>query len=1009
MDDCPAPADAPDWYAGFRSPPAADRPQPLWSWNADLDEVRIDEQVAQFAAQGCGGVFIHPRPGLVTEYLSPRWFVLWRHAARRCAEHGIACHIYDENSFPSGFAGGHVVAAAPHTAARYLRAIRLETPAAPAGALAACADPVSGAALPVEAWRQAAPGRPVLAIILATGEPSAWLAGFPLPDISLPGTAEAFLASTHEAYAREAGGHFGATTRLVFTDEPTLLRIKDGIPWSAHLAEAFAAEHGYRCEERLGLLFADGPGHQAVRRDYHATMNRLVCEGFFRRIHDWCADHGLAATGHLDEHLWPSPAFLPSAAAALRWMQVPGNDLLGFQFRPDDPGHPGMAMARLNLRELDSVARQCARARSLVESGGGGGYAYGPAQMKRLEDFALAHGVTLVDPHLAHASLAGMRKYDWPQSLSDHSPWWRDYRGHADHLARAVHALRQGRCERRILVLMPTTSAWLVARPGLPEDGPLAAIRRDTLALVAQLEQAGLDYDLGDESLLAELGRVEGGALHLGACRYQALVLPAAMANWEPSTHALAAAALAAGVALHAEAGARPAFVAGRPDPRPAALAALPGWHDHADAAALAAALRRELPPQLAAADGGSLPPGLVWRRIEDGDGPLFWLCNPWDQPLETALLLPGAGLQRLDTGDGALHGVATRPVPGGQVADLRLEPGGHRLWRCRPAPAAASVAPAWRALAPAPAGIAADHDNALVLDLGELRIAGGEPLCASLPRLDTALWRAMGFAGCAWNAAIQHRRAILDHDVGALPGFTLTYRVLLDGDADPAGIRLAVEQPWLYRVEVNGAEVAGWERWFDPAIAAAPVGRLLRPGSNAITLSAARFSTRHELAPAWLLGGFALRPTADGFAIAPPLVLGLGSWRSLGRPLACGTMTYAWEVACPVPLRRLRLRLPAWAGATWSARLDGALLGRAVHGQDALEAAVALAAGTHRLAIRIAGHPAGLLGPHHAEGLPGRWTWERPWEPLADQRTPGERWRAPAAGLLAPPEVLAG
>lgn len=996
----------PSWIDAVTAPAAADRPQPLWSWNADMDEALIDSQVDAFAAQGCGGVFVHPRPGLVTEYLSPRWFELWRHAARRCAARGIACHIYDENSFPSGFAGGHVVAAEPWRAARILRCTLLESPRPPEGVLAGCADPAYGTRLGDDAWRQAAPERRIAALTVRPLPASAWHAGFALPDISLPGAGAAFIATTHAAYEREAGDHLGAGTRLVFTDEPTLPRPDDGLPWSEALAGAFAIRHGRPLADVAGLLFIDGPGHEAVRHDYRACLNDLVVGNYFRPIHDWCAAHGLDATGHVDEHLWPDPSFLPSSAAALRWMQVPGDDLLAFQFHPHDPASAHVRMARLNLRELDSVARQCGRTRRLVESCGGGGYAYGPADMKRLEDWAMAHGVDLMSPHLAHASLAGARKYDWPQSMSEHSPWWADYRPHADHVARTIAALRDGAVERPVLLLMPTTTAWLHARPGLAKDGPLARLRESTLRLVEALEDAGIAYDLGDECVLAELGRMDGGSLRVGAAAYRHIVLPAGLDSILPSTLALLRDALAAGVPVHAEAACRPAFVAGRRDPAPAALAAATAWRDHADAAALAAAL----PAQLRSADGGAPPQGLAWRLVRRGDDHVLFLSNPWDRPLRGALRLPGRGISAIDTADGSYATLPSTAAGDGQTAAIDLPPGGHALWWCHATAATSAPArpTAWTAVTAVAAGISTDHPNLLVLDHLELRIAGREPVRATAPRADSALWRAMGFAQPVWSQSIQHRRAFLDHDVSGLPGFSAIYSAEIDPGADLAEVRLGLEQPGLYRVLVNGVPVDGWRPWFDHAMAAAPIGPLLQPGANRIELQAGRFCMRHELAPAYLLGPFALRPAACGFAIAPARPLALGTWAELGRPLACGRMDYAWDLDLAASARALRVRLPRWRGATWRARLDGADAGIATHGQDELVLRHDLAAGRHRLVVSLASDIAGMLGPHHGAGLPGRWSWERAWEAAAPATPPGAAWILPATGLLAPPELAA-
>lgn len=92
----------------FDDPPAPFRPAPLYVWNDALTEEEIVRQLDGFEASGFGGVFVHPRPGLITPYLSDRWFELWRFTMEECKRRGMVAHIYDENSYPSGFAGGHV-------------------------------------------------------------------------------------------------------------------------------------------------------------------------------------------------------------------------------------------------------------------------------------------------------------------------------------------------------------------------------------------------------------------------------------------------------------------------------------------------------------------------------------------------------------------------------------------------------------------------------------------------------------------------------------------------------------------------------------------------------------------------------------------------------------------------------------------------------------------------------------------------------------------------------------
>jgi len=97
----------------FANPSSEYRSAPLWDWNEQISEEGIDFQMREFKKAGIGGVFVHPRPGLLTEYLSDDWFSLFDYAVQKGKELDMKVWIYDENSYPSGFAGGHVPAEMP--------------------------------------------------------------------------------------------------------------------------------------------------------------------------------------------------------------------------------------------------------------------------------------------------------------------------------------------------------------------------------------------------------------------------------------------------------------------------------------------------------------------------------------------------------------------------------------------------------------------------------------------------------------------------------------------------------------------------------------------------------------------------------------------------------------------------------------------------------------------------------------------------------------------------------
>ena len=100
---------------GFKNPAAEFRTAPLSVWNSKITFSEIERTIKELKDAGFGGVFVHPRPGLITEYLSEEWNTLFKHAVDFGKANGMKVWIYDENSYPSGFAGGHVPAEMPES------------------------------------------------------------------------------------------------------------------------------------------------------------------------------------------------------------------------------------------------------------------------------------------------------------------------------------------------------------------------------------------------------------------------------------------------------------------------------------------------------------------------------------------------------------------------------------------------------------------------------------------------------------------------------------------------------------------------------------------------------------------------------------------------------------------------------------------------------------------------------------------------------------------------------
>ena len=66
----------------FKNPPREYSSGPLWVWNDLLTEQQIRDTLRDLASQKIKQVWVHPRPGLMTPYLSADWFLLWKVALK---------------------------------------------------------------------------------------------------------------------------------------------------------------------------------------------------------------------------------------------------------------------------------------------------------------------------------------------------------------------------------------------------------------------------------------------------------------------------------------------------------------------------------------------------------------------------------------------------------------------------------------------------------------------------------------------------------------------------------------------------------------------------------------------------------------------------------------------------------------------------------------------------------------------------------------------------------------
>jgi hypothetical protein len=954
----------------FARPPREFSTAPLWVWNDMLTEQQIVETMGDLAGQQVKQVFVHPRPGLMTPYLGEDWFRLWRAALREAERLDMNVWIYDENSYPSGFAGGWVPELMPESRGRGL--LLREAKAAPkwSDTLVAVyrlgedrAEDVSAA---VRAGETLAEGRFLVASVQRSGN-SAWHGGRCYVDLLYPGVTEKFIEVTLEPYRRNLGDQFGKRVPGVFTDEPNI-RPAGGLPWTDGLPKRFQERWGYSLLDHLPSLRLEVGDWRKVRHNYFQVLLEQFIERWAKPSSEYCAKHNLEWTGHYWEHEWPNCLGVTDNMAMYAWHQRPAIDCLMNQYGEGPHAQFGNTRA---VKELSSVANQLGLARTLCEVYGAGGWDLRFEDMKRIGDWLGVLGVNTFDQHLSYITIRGARKRDHPQSFSYHTPWWEAYHVSARYFERLTVAVSQGEQVNPILVIEPTTTVWMYNSEA--ENHPrLKEVGETFQRLVLDLELAQIETDLGCEDVIARHGAVAAGLLKVGRRGYGTVVIPPRTENLNRKTTELLDGFLKAGGTVWC-CGEPPARVDGAPSDRGVALAKQPGWQQ-IDPAKLPATL---WPVQKAAGllitrkEGDQ---GLLFHsRRHLADGQLLLLVNTSITSPTAGTIEAGAqGVEQWDLDTGQTRAYPFEPRRGEVRFGYDLPPSGSRLLflskkAVPPAPPvrettstlAASGTPAVHRLEP----------NVLTIDYVDITAGGETRSNIYFYQANRFAFQKHGMDRNPWDSAVQFQDELIKRAFPAGSGFEANYRFVIEG-AVPKGLAIVIERPDLYTITCNGQAVAAakgaW--WLDKAFGRIDLTATAKPGENLVTIKASPFTLYHELEPAYVLGEFALRPTEKGFVITSDQPLKLGRWNEQGHPFYSAGVGYQQTFTLPKLEGRYQVALAAWHGAVAKVLVNGNLAGYIAAPPWQRDVTRQLKRGQNTIEVVAIGTLKNTLGPHHGK-----------------------------------------
>ena len=521
----------------FRNPTSEYRGTPFWAWNCKLEKEELCRQIDIFKEMGLGGFHMHVRTGLVTPYLSDEYMDIVKGCVEKAKQENMLAWLYDEDRWPSGFAGG-LVTENPEYRSRCLlfSTKRYDEKYAEKAKDGSCFIASYDVKLDSDgflSWYkriekdETAEGDKWYAYLMVA-EPWSRYNNQTYVDTLNKKAIEKFVEITLEKYKNTVGEDFGDAVPAIFTDEPQFLRKqtfnnstdKDDVklPWTDDLAETYRETYNDDILERLPELFWDlKDGQISVHRyNYHDHIAERFACAFADTVGAWCRKNGIALTGHMmqEPSLKSQTESLGETMRSYRGFDLPGIDMLCNRYE------------FTTAKQVQSAAHQFGYEGVLSELYGVTDWDYDFRGHKLQGDWQATLGVTIRVPHLSWASMAGEAKRDYPASIHYQSPWYKEYSYIENHFARVNTAMTRGKPVVKVGVIHPVESYWLHWGPNDKSDLIRETMDKKFKDVTEWLIKGSIDFNFISESLLPGLCEKGANPLKVGEMEYDAIVVP---------------------------------------------------------------------------------------------------------------------------------------------------------------------------------------------------------------------------------------------------------------------------------------------------------------------------------------------------------------------------------------------------------------------------------------------------------------------------------------------------
>ncbi len=909
-----------NFAATFRNPPSQYRGAPFWAWNCKLDKETMVRQVEYFKQMGLGGFHMHCRTGLDTEYMSDEFLDIVKACVQKAKDEKMLAWLYDEDRWPSGFAGGLVtkdvqyrsrcLAFSPFSqeqranGGKKVTNDRSDFDHEHARLLARYDIQLKDGFL--QSYRRlqdGVTGENVWYAYLELSLENPWYNNQTYVDTLNKKAIERFIETTHEKYYDVLGDEFGKTIPAIFTDEPqfshkTTLGFADEkkeviVPYTDDFEQTYQQQYGESFLDKLPEVFWELPdGAVSVTRyHFHDHIAERFASAFADTVGGWCKEHGLLLTGHMMEEptLQSQTCALGDTMRSYRSFTLPGIDML------------------CDRREY-STAKQAQSASHQYNCPGVTSELYGVTNWnfdfrshKLAGDWQAALGVTTRVHHLSWASMEGEAKRDYPASIFYQSPWYREYGLIEDHFARLNTALTSGKPHVRIGVIHPVESYWIHFGPSQQTADVRERLEQQFSDVIEWLLFGLLDFDFISESLLPGQSEVkEENVFRVGDMKYDVVVVPGCHTIRRSTLERLEAFAKAGGKVIFM--GDLPYLVDAAPDDGAKRLAAncvcIPFQKTD-----LLTALEPQRELDIRRQDGRRTE-NIIYQMREEPDGKWLFLANgktPDEQDIPHAqpvvITLEGEYKPVVwNTLTGEVQPCAAQVQDGKTVLRytfyehdsllLRLEPGKADEAQACAVKKSRKQVDDWKNKVP----VTLSEPNVLLLDQAQYQLDDGawrdreETL-----RVDNILREELGYP--LKMAAFPQPWTMRGENQAE---HVLRLRYTITSQIPLQGVKLAVERPEWMKITFNGQPVSSEsDGWFtDEAIRTLPLPEI-QQGENTLVLEMP-YGPATNVEWCYLLGDFGVTVAGANAELTEPVrELAFGDWTVQGLPFYAGNVTY--------------------------------------------------------------------------------------------------------------------